>query len=432
MLINVPWYFYYAFKQLFPSNKYISYFSLISIIGVALGVSLLIIVQSVMNGFGENIRMHLSQTYGDLTITSEKTYINDYSKLREELFEYGGLISVEPYLETVVMAQSEYKTAFPIMRGLETLQDKLYLLKNDKHEELNSLSSIEKFIIRGSYEALNNETLFVGELLANSLEVSVGDSLIVYSQNAIERIANEEWLFPKEFSIAGLIRTGSPGLDNNILISSLGGLQELVDRGSVISGFNIGLNESGTSYLLQIKNQLESSSIAEDKKLIFETWMDKNFDLLFVIDQEKRVISFIIIFIILVASFSIAVALMLSVIRKTKEIGLLRALGAESWQIAFCFCLQGFLIGVFGCILGILFAFLVLENREIIFSFYTSIIGQEVNFLGAYDLYSIPVHYLIEDFIKVILLSVFISFSAALLPAIRAAKLKPSEALRND
>ena len=428
----MPWYFYYAFKQLFPSNKYISYFSLISIIGVTLGVSLLIIVQSVMNGFGENIRMHLSKTYGDLTVTSEKNFIDDYFKLGEQLIEYEGLISVEPYLETVVMVQSKHHSAFPIIRGVETIQNKIYKLRNYKYEGHNSSSSIEQFIISGSFESLNDETVFIGELLANALEVSIGDSIIVYSQNTIERIADEEWLFPREFTIAGLIQTGSPELDNNILISSLTGLQELLDNGSVVSGFNISAKESSASYLLQIKNQLECSFLDDDKKLIFETWMDKNFDLLFIIDQEKRVISFIIIFIILVASFSIAVALMLTVIRKTKEIGLLRSLGAESWQIALSFCLQGLLIGVFGSILGILFAFLVLENREIIFSFYTSIIGQKVNFLGAYDLYSIPVHYLIEDFIKVIFLSIFISFCASFFPAIRASKLKPSEALRND
>jgi len=161
--------------------------------------------------------------------------------------------------------------------------------------------------------------------------------------------------------------------------------------------------------------------------------MDMNADLLFILEQEKMVISFIIIFIILVASFSIAVALTLSVIRKTREIGLLNALGAESWQIALCFCLQGLFIGLVGSILGILFAYLVLENRDALFGAYLWIMNSnDVQFLGVYDLYSIPVKYLWKDFYQVLILSTIISFSAALVPALKAAKLKPSEALRYE
>ena len=161
--------------------------------------------------------------------------------------------------------------------------------------------------------------------------------------------------------------------------------------------------------------------------------MDMNADLLFILEQEKMVISFIIIFIILVASFSIAVALTLSVIRKTREIGLLNALGAESWQIALCFCLQGLFIGLVGSVSGIAFAFLVLENRDALFGAYLWLMNSsDVQFLGVYDLYEIPVKYLWKDFVQVFVLSTIISFSAALIPALKAAKLKPSEALRYE
>ena len=178
---------------------------------------------------------------------------------------------------------------------------------------------------------------------------------------------------------------------------------------------------------------LQNSMSDHEESLLVKNWMDRNTDLLFILEQEKMVISFIIIFIILVASFSIAVALTLSVIRKTREIGLLNALGAESWQIALCFCLQGLFIGLVGSLSGIAFALLVLENRDVLFGAYLWLMNSnDVQFLGVYDLYSIPVKYLWKDFIQVFLLSLIISFSAALIPALKAAKLKPSEALRYE
>ena len=97
-----------------------------------------------------------------------------------------------------------------------------------------------------------------------------------------------------------------------------------------------------------------------------------NADLLFILEQEKMVISFIIIFIILVASFSIAVALTLSVIRKTREIGLLNALGAESWQIALCFCLQGLFIGLVGVFLELLLLFCLGKSRCLVRSLFVA------------------------------------------------------------
>jgi len=162
------------------------------------------------------------------------------------------------------------------------------------------------------------------------------------------------------------------------------------------------------------------------------SWIESNEDFLFVIEQEKRVISFIIIFIILVASFSIAIALMMAVIRKTREIGLLVAMGARPHQVAYSFCFQGFVIGLVGTVVGILMAVICLYYRRAILSAYADITNTQTNFLGQYDVYEIPVHYLVSDFIIVSCFAVVTSTLAGLLPALRAARLKPADALRNE
>ena len=143
-------------------------------------------------------------------------------------------------------------------------------------------------------------------------------------------------------------------------------------------------------------------------------------------------ISFIIIFIILVASFSIAIALMMAVMRKTREIGLLVAMGARPHQVAYSFCFQGFVIGVIGTGVGIAIAVLCLHFRTPILAGYAKLTRSNVSFLGQYDVYEIPVHYLMSDFVIVVIFAVIVSTLAGLLPALRAARLKPADALRSE
>lgn len=419
----MPWYIYYALKQLFPSKKVISYFSMLSIIGVALGVSVLIIVQSVMNGFGENIRRHLAKTHGDIIIYSSEGLLEDWGDLFKELSSDKGIKTVSPYIESILMVQSEEGTAFPYIRGISA--------QNDARDNL--AIPIDEFIVAGSYDSLNDETVFLGVPLADKLGLSIGDSVALYSPKLLEYLTEEEWLFPKEYRVAGLVQSGSPKLDQNLVIGSLCGTQDLLEAESAITGFLINVWNADERAIETAKELLQKRVDDNEESLLVKSWMDMNADLLFILEQEKMVISFIIIFIILVASFSIAVALTLSVIRKTREIGLLNALGAESWQVALCFCLQGLFIGLVGSLSGIVFAFLVLENREAIFGAYLWLMkSNDVQFLGVYDLYAIPVQYLWKDFVQVFILSIIISFSAALIPALKAAKLKPSEALRYE
>lgn len=427
----MPWFLFYALKQLFPTRKYISFFSLISIIGVSLGVSVLIIVQSVMNGFGQNIRQHLAQTYGDINLSSETNWIEDWTELKDALadrLEIEGieLEAIHPYIESMVMLQSEKQSAFPLLRGIQTHKQAGTELSEER------LLFIQNFLVAGNYDALDETHLFLGEPLANQLNVELGDRVLVYSPKLLEYLGDSEWVFPTEFTVAGLLRTGSPSADKNLVIASIEATQTLLELGSLISGLNLDLVNEDIRSLERAKDTLKQWTLEENPSILVHTWMDKNADLLFVLEQEKNVISFIIIFIILVASFSIAVALMLSVLRKTREIGVLCALGAQSWQIALSFCMQGLFIGIMGNFIGIAFALFALENREWLFGLYTELFNREVEFLGVYDLYTIPVHYLSKDFIQVCLVSVLISFSASLVPALRAAQLKPAEALRNE
>ena len=410
----MPWYLYHAFKQLFPSGRFFSFFSLMSILGVMLGVCVLIIVQSVMNGFGENIRARIVETQGDIRIRSNEV-IYDWPELVAQLEAQAEVLAAAPYAEGVIMLQHGARPQFPMVRGIDPQVEE-------------SVVPVRKFLTRGDLDDFDDGGVFLGEGLAYALQAGPGSVVEVFTPLMLERLKEDEVLLPREFTVLGLFRTGSPAVDGNTMLCTLRVMQELY-----------GLDEGAHGVVVKLKpgvaaqayaQQLQTSVLRAGLQPI--SWLEANEDFLFVIRQEKLVISFIIIFIILVASFSIAIALMMAVIRKTREIGLLIAMGARPRQIALSFCLQGLIIGVLGTASGIGMALLALHYRVPILGLYARLTGNQLNFLGIYDVYALPVHYLTKDFITVTCFAVMISTLAGLLPALRAALLNPADALRSE
>lgn len=410
----MPWYLYHALKQLFPSGRFFSFFSLVSILGVMLGVCVLIIVQSVMNGFGEGIRQRLLETEGDIRIRSNEV-IYDWPQYYDLLEAEENVVAVSTFAEGVVMLQHQNRPQFPVVRGIDPL---------DKEQVV----PLEKFIVMGDMKNFDDEGVFLGEGLAHTLRAGPGSMVEVFTPLMLERLKEDEILLPREFKVIGLFRTGSPAVDGNTMIATLRVMQELYGLGDGVHGMVLRLRPGVEAF--QYARQLEREVLRPGLEAV--SWLESNRDFLFVVEQEKRIISFILIFIILVASFSIAIALMMAVMRKTREIGLLVAMGARPRQVAYSFCFQGFVIGALGTLSGILMALVCLHYRSPILMAYTKLTQSEVNFLGVYDVYEIPVHYLASDFIIVTCFAIGISTLAGLLPAFRAARLKPADALRSE
>ena len=410
----MPWYLYHALKQLFPSGRFFSFFSLMSITGVMLGVCVLIIVQSVMNGFGEGIRQRLTETQGDIRIRSSEI-IYDWEEMLDTLVEQDEIVGAEPFAEGVIMLQHQNIPEFPFVRGVAPWA-------------AEEVVPLEQFLTLGSMEDFDDEGVFLGEGLARALKAMPGSTVEVFTPLMLEALKNDEVLLPREFKVIGLFRTGSPQLDGNTMITTLRVMQELYGLGDGAHGIVLKIRPGLDAYEYGV--DLEREVLRPGLEAI--SWKELNEEFLFVIEQEKRVISFIIIFIILVASFSIAIALMMAVIRKTREIGLLVAMGGRPHQVAYSFCFQGFVIGLVGTVMGILMAIICLHFRRQILSAYADITNTQTSFLGQYDVYEIPVHYLASDFITVTCFAVVISTLAGLLPALRAARLKPADALRSE
>ena len=313
------------------------------------------------------------------------------------------------------MLQHKNRPQFPMIRGIDPIAEQ-------------EVIPLQKFLTYGSLEEFDDDGVFLGEGLARTLKARPGSVVEVFTPLMLERLKEDELLLPREFTVIGFFRTGSPQVDGNTMISTLRVMQELY-----------GLEDGAHGLVLKLRPGVEADQFSDELEarvlrpgLRAISWIDSNREFLFVIEQEKRVISFIIIFIILVASFSIAIALMMAVLRKTREIGLLVAMGGRPHQVAYSFCFQGFVIGTIGTVVGIGLAIVCLHYRSPILAGYAWLTNSQVNFLGQYDVYEIPVHYLMSDFIVVTCFAVVISTLAGLLPALRAARLKPADALRSE
>lgn len=410
----MPWYLYFAFKQLFPTGKRCSFTTLLAIIGVILGVMVLLIVQSVMNGFGNEIRNKVIDYYGDIRITSPNGFISNPQAVFDRLEEAFGITSGIPYAEGVVMAQYGNRPAFPFIRGI------------DVEREATGFP-IADFMEAGTLEQLDDESLLLSTGLARSLGVRVGETLEVYTPLMLESLKNDELLLPRELTVVGLFETGWYQVDANAVISTLRLMQEL---------YQLEKGAHGLLLRLPAETDLDTLAVALHEQfypsLTVATWRDSNRDLLWILKLEKTMLFFIIIFIVLVASFSIAIALTLSVIRKTREIGLLVAMGATPREVAWGFCLQGCFIGVVGAALGVVGAIVALSFRNDIIHTFARLTQSEAALLRFYQFADIPVHYVLTDFIVIIAFTITTATLAGLVPAWKIVRLNPSEALRYE
>jgi lipoprotein-releasing system permease protein len=185
----MPWYLYLAFKQLFPTGRKFPFFTLISVFGVMLGVWLLVVVTSVMGGFGYEIRRMIVETEGEIQIKAQGS-IENYRAVMKRVEAVPGVAGATPYAAGALMVQFQNKPAFPNMRGLD-------LATIDRVVEL------EKYVRVGSLADLDDDTVILSAGLAESLGATVGDTVEIYTPLMLERMKNNEIILPRREKVVG-------------------------------------------------------------------------------------------------------------------------------------------------------------------------------------------------------------------------------------
>lgn len=411
----MPWPVYLAFKQLFPSGRRVPFFTLISVLGVGLGVALMLVTMSVMGGFGHQIKKMIIDTQGEMQVKASVLLDKPAAAGIEKILAASPDVQAfAPYAAGMVMLEYQSRPAFPAIQGFN-------------YDEMKQVVPLERYLTAGSLENLDDDSIILSSLLARSLGVNVGDVVSLYSPLALERARQNELLLPRDVLVAGIFHVGHQQLDSSTVLCSLRLMQDLYGLEQRVHGYNVRLKPGADEYAVAAALNRQ---FPRDVHAL--TWFESNADFQAVLAFERNMIFFLLTFIVVVAAFSITSSLLVTVVRKTREIGLLGAMGGKARGVAACFCVQGLFIGVVGTAFGLAGGWLLLHFRNEIVGFIASLTMGRDAFAKFYQFNELPAHTVPSDVVMIIVFSVLASTIAGLIPAWRAAKLKPVEALRSE
>ncbi|MES2695418.1 MAG: ABC transporter permease [Verrucomicrobiota bacterium] len=412
----MPWFLYLAFKQLFPTGRRFPFFTFMSGLGVAVGVALLVVATSIMGGFGQGIRAMIVDTQGEIQVMGIDGMIEDSVAAVAAVEKFPGVAGASPYAKGVVLMRYQNRPAYPGIIGVDLAR-------------VEKVIPLDRYMVQGRLEDLDDDSIILSVKLAGKIGARVGSEIEVVSPLAIEKFKQDEVMLPRVLRVAGIFQIGHQHLDSDLAIAPLRLMQELYGLGKTVHGLNVrlkpGVDEFKTSAAM-------NSGLFATGGLRAMTWFESEAGFQSIIRFEKYMIFFLLTFIVMVAALSIMSSLLISVVRKTREIGLLGALGGSSRQVAACFCAQGFILGVVGTGGGLALAWLVLTFRNDIVRVLAKLtVGPEV-FEQFYGFVNLPSHTTTDDLVLIIIGAIVASTLAGLVPAWRAAKLKPVEALRSE
>ena len=390
-------------------EKFISAISLISILGVAIGVGALIIVIAVMNGFDEDLKSKITGTYAHIEIISDYG-VSPSKVFTDKILSTKHVLGAAYFLNTQAMIRHNDSVTGIIVKGIEP-KDEIRVNK------------LGEYMKKGSLE-LSDGGIVIGSELADKLDLKVGDLISLISPSTID-LKKIGWpgtfkVEGKNFKVAGIFTSGMYDYDMNLAYVSIPEAQKLAGiTDDVVSGMAV-----------KIENADEAAGVKRTLQVMLgmpydvRTWVDMNKNLLMALKLEKTVMFIILALIVMVACFNIASTLIMTVLEKTKDIGILKAIGATNFNVLAIFALQGGLIGILGTSLGTL---LGIGISYLLKTYKFITLPKEIYYID-----KLPIKIESGDIQLIILSSILISFVATIYPAYKASKLQPVEALRYE
>jgi len=405
----LPWFLHLALRQLFPPGKRFPAFATVSILGVALGVATLLVVQTVMNGFGEEHRNRIRESFGDCLVLSAQPIARP-EELVAQLRRDREVTSATAFAEGPALARRGDFSGVAAVRGIDPT---------------DPAQPARRYIHGGTFDDLDDGRVILGLGLAQQLRVRVGDKVELWSPAMAARAEKGKAPLPAEFEVCAILRTGFTEVDNTAALIPLRRFREIWHLGPRAHGI-----------ILRLKTPAQAEAVAsrlndDHPDLVFRPWQDIKRNFLEAIRFEKTMLFFLMFIITLVASFSIGSTLFSAVIRRSREVGVLAALGASRSRILALFGLQGLFIGALGTGLGFLLAWGILCFRDAILGAINAVFGDGDMVASVYQFARVPLHYDAADFLTAAFFTLLVTTLAGLVPALWAAGRKPSEAMRD-
>ena len=422
---KLPFELFLALRYLRPKRTFVSIITLISVLGVALGVAVLIIVISVMSGFDHDLREKILGFNAHVTVTQAGGTIKNYQAVADKIAGNKSVRGVSPFVFGPVLVETQSDTNRP------ALQDAPMLRGIDPVTE-GRVSSLPKDLIAGKFD-LSGRGLIVGVDFANNLHLQVGDHLSIYSARQIKKMKaahdhkQDEAILPDDYEVRGIFDAGYYEYNARVVVTSLDNAQDLYDLNDSVHGLFVILNDAYQA--AAVKRQLELSL---GDNYTVTTWMEQSSGILNALIVEKNVMFYLLFFIVLVAALCILSAQITFVIQKTREIGMLKALGASKLQISGIFLSQSAIIGIIGVAAGYGLGMLAVLYRNEFLHFMRRATGWELFPASVYGFDELPALITPGDLMVICVSSFIICILGGLLPAWNAGRLKPVEALRYE
>ncbi|MGV3743566.1 MAG: lipoprotein-releasing ABC transporter permease subunit [Burkholderiaceae bacterium] len=395
-------------------NRFISFISLISMAGIALGVAALIIVLSVMNGFQKDVRDRMLSVLAHIEISGSSGGLPDWQAVAQKARQHPEVKGAAPFVASQAMLTYERDMLGVMVRGVLPEQEP-------------AVSDVAKQVKQGSFENLRAGSfgIVLGADMARAMGVDVGDKVTLIAPQGQVTPAG---VLPrlKQFTVAGIFRSGHPEHDASMAFIHLDDAMKMFRMAAP------------TGIRLRIRDMHEAQEVAHDlsenlgKDVSVQDWSQQNRAWFSAVQTEKRMMFIILTLIIAVAAFNMVSTLVMTVTDKQADIAILRTIGASPRSIMQIFIIQGALIGLIGTLIGACLGVVTALNIDVLAPLIERALG--IQFLPA-DIYlinTLPSDMRWPDVWAISLLAIMLAFVATLYPSRWAAKVNPAQALRYE
>jgi lipoprotein-releasing system permease protein len=418
-------------RYLKPKRTFLSIITVISVLGVMLGITVLILVISVMTGFERELQRKVLGFDAHL-ILGTGGVMDSWEEMLDVLDREPSIVGAAPFVQGPVLVEFGGRRLAPKIRGVDPLLEE-------------KVTGVSGFLVEGEYDLEGDKTV-LGLELARMLGVRVGDRVTIYSPGNLSEILNEierveanpddagqdleslrALVLPLELEVSGIFESGRYLYDSEFLLVPMHLGQEIYDLGDMVHG--IGARTADPYRAAETRLALLDEL---GPGVLVMTWMDMNRQLFEAIRMERNLMFFLLMFIVVVAAFCIMNTLITVTVQKTREIGIMKALGAASGHIIGVFVAQGVVVGIIGTLTGLALGITLVQFRNEVSQWLASVLGIEVFPAAVYQFTEIPAEIVASDVAIICISSFLVCSVAAFLPAWFAARMDPVKALRYE
>ena len=409
-----------ALRFLRPQRTFVSIITLLSWMGVVAGVLVLIVVQSVMSGFEDELTKKVIGFQSHLTVAGQSP-LPDPAGVIRLIREEPGVVGATGSVLGPVLAETRSRISTPRIKGWDAAT-------------AASVLPLPECLVAGSWSP-GPDQLVVGSEWARANRAELGTEVNLLAPQQFKDVLSGKGVagapkkipLPRTFRVAGIFTTGMFEYDSEYVITDLATAQELYAVPNEVHGIAI-----------KLANPAQAGQIAERLRVRLGggirvlSWMDHNQRLFAAVAVERRVMSFLLFFVMAVAALGLSGTLITVTVQRSKSIGILAAIGATPRQIATIFTMYGVVVGVLGAISGVVGAWLVLINRNGLSQWIGRLTGQELFPAEIYHFTGLPARYDLSVFLGVSMAGLALSVLAALVPAWVASQSEPAANLRRS